>query len=270
MGRGPPVVKFLRTLPVPLALVAMIGLAGAVLGGVYADSLLSRLVLGAAVGSVGVSLAARRLPSWLVAPLSVLVLLGYTAAALRFTAQRADLPGSLGEVAADAARNGIPRLLTALIPVEPMPDTVIVPLVAAWLAGLAGAEVGIRADRVLLGLTAPAALYAGALYVVGPNADSTPWLTVAFAAAGAVALAAGGRPAPPERGGGPDPAGDPGPGSGPRCGPAPWPVPRWVWCWCSASPCWWRPWWPGRSTPPRSTRAGTCNRPRWTASTRIR
>ncbi|MGX7672007.1 DUF3488 and transglutaminase-like domain-containing protein [Plantactinospora sp. DSM 117369] len=190
----------------------MIGMAGAVLGGVYADPLLGQLVLGAAVGSVGVSLAARRLPSWLVAPLSVLALLGYTAAALWFTARRADLPGSLGDITADAARNGIPRLLTALIPVEPMPDTVIVPLVAAWLAGLAGAEVGVRADRVLLGLTAPAALYAGALYVVGPNADSTPWLTVAFAAAGALALAAGGRPARPERGGGPDPAGDLAPG----------------------------------------------------------
>ncbi|MEQ4299841.1 transglutaminaseTgpA domain-containing protein [Plantactinospora sp. B6F1] len=190
----------------------MIGLAGAVLGGVYADPLLSRLVLGAAVGSVGVSLAARRLPSWLVAPLSVLALFGYTAAAVRFTAQRADLPGSLGEVAADAARNGIPRLLTALIPVEPTPDTVIVPLVAAWLAGLAGAEVGVRADRVLLGLTAPAALYAGALYVVGPNADSTPWLTVAFAAAGALALAAGAPPAPPEHRRDPDPAAELGPG----------------------------------------------------------
>ncbi|MFY1691630.1 transglutaminaseTgpA domain-containing protein [Plantactinospora sp. WMMB782] len=189
----------------------MIGLAGAVLGAVYADPLLTRLVLGAAVGSVGVSLAARRLPSWLVAPLSVLALLGYATAALWFTAQRADLPGSFGTVAADAARNGIPRLLTALIPVEPLPDTVIVPLVAAWLAGLAGAEVGIRADRVLLGLAAPAGLYAGALYVVGPNADPTPWLTVAFAAAGAVALAAGGRPARPD-GGSADPAGELAPG----------------------------------------------------------
>jgi transglutaminase-like putative cysteine protease len=187
----------LRALPVPLALITMIGLAGAVLGRVYADPLLTQLVLGAAVGSVGVSVAARRLPSWLVAPLSVGALLGYTAFALWFTAQRADLPGALGTVAADAARNGIPRLLTALIPVEPMPDTVIVPLVAAWLAGLAGAEVGIRASRVLLGLVAPAALYAGALYVVGPNAEPTIWSTLAFATAGAVALAAGGRPSQP-------------------------------------------------------------------------
>ncbi|MFC6020921.1 DUF3488 and transglutaminase-like domain-containing protein [Plantactinospora solaniradicis] len=199
-------VRLLRALPVPLALIAMIGLAGAVLGRVYADPLLTQLVLGAAVGSVGVSLAARRLPSWLVAPLSVGALLGYTAFALWFTAQRADLPGALGDVAADAARNGIPRLLTALIPVEPMPDTVIVPLVTAWLAGLAGAEVGIRASRVLLGLVAPAGLYAGALYVVGPNAEPTIWPTLAFATAGAVALAAGGRPSQP-------PPGSPDPGS---------------------------------------------------------
>ncbi|ROT29491.1 transglutaminase domain-containing protein [Micromonospora sp. HM5-17] len=172
----------------------MIGLAGAALGRVYADALLSQLVLGAAVGSVGISLAARRLPSWLVAPLSVLVLIGYAGFALWLTARRAELPGDFATVAADAARNGIPRLLTALIPVEPTPDTVIVPVVAAWLAGLAGAEVGIRAARVLLGLAAPVALYAGALYVVGPNASPVLWMTVVFAAAGALALAAGGRP----------------------------------------------------------------------------
>ena len=186
--------RVLRALAVPLALVVMIGLAGVALGRVYADDLLSQLVLGAAVGSVGVSMATRRLPSWLVAPLSVLALAGYAAGTLWLTARRADLPGGFGTVAADAVRNGIPRLLTALIPVEPTPDTVIVPVVAAWLAGLAGAEVGIRAARVLLGLTAPVALYAGALYVVGPNATPVLWLTVAFAAAAAVALAAGGRP----------------------------------------------------------------------------
>ncbi|MEE6261515.1 transglutaminaseTgpA domain-containing protein [Plantactinospora sonchi] len=172
----------------------MIGLAGVVLGRVYAGPLLGQLVLGAAVGAVGVSLATRRLPSWLVAPLSVLALLGYAGFSIWFTARRADLPGGLTDVAADAVRNGIPRLLTALIPVEPTPDTVIVPVVAAWLAGLAASEVGIRAARVLLGLTAPVALYAGALYVVGPNAESPAWLTVAFAAAAALALATGGRP----------------------------------------------------------------------------
>ncbi|MEV4629752.1 DUF3488 and transglutaminase-like domain-containing protein [Micromonospora sp. NPDC049523] len=185
----PNIASLLRAIPVPLALIAMIGLAGAVLGRVYAGPLLGQLLLGAAVGSVGVSVAARRLPSWLVAPVSVLAMVGYTAFALRVAAQRAQLPGEFADLVAEAGRNGIPRLLTAMIPVEPVPDTVIVPLVATWLAGLAGAEVALRAGRVLLGYTAPALLYAGALYLVGPNAEPAIWWTVAFAAAGAIGLA---------------------------------------------------------------------------------
>ncbi|WP_326563628.1 transglutaminaseTgpA domain-containing protein [Micromonospora peucetia] len=182
-------VRVLRAVPVPLALAAMIGLAGAVLGRVYAGPLLTLLVLGAAVGSVLVSVAARRLPSWLVAPVSVLAMAGWTAWSLRLTATRAELPGGLAEVTADAAANGIPRLLTAMIPVEPTPDTVLVPLVAAWLAGLAGAEVALRAGRVLLGYLPPVLLYAAALYVVGPNADPAIRPTLAFVAVAALGLA---------------------------------------------------------------------------------
>ncbi|TDC43887.1 transglutaminase domain-containing protein, partial [Micromonospora sp. KC207] len=195
-------VRVLRAAPLPLALVAMVALTGVVLGRVYAGGLLTWLVVGAAVGSVLVSVAVRRLPSWLVAPLSVAGLAGFTAWSLRVSADAAGLPGSLVEVSADAARNGIPRLLTAMIPVEPTPDTVLVPLVAAWLAGLAGAEVALRAGRVLLGYLPPALLYAGALYVVGPNADPAIWPTVAFAAVAALGLAVpSGRPGA----GGPDP-----------------------------------------------------------------
>ncbi|WP_319461881.1 DUF3488 and transglutaminase-like domain-containing protein [Micromonospora sp. RTP1Z1] len=186
----------------------MIALAGVVLDRVYAGPLLTRLMLGAAVGSVLVSVAARRLPSWLVAPLSMLALAGWAALALRLAAAHADLPGSLGAVTADAARNAIPRLLTAMIPVEPAPDTVLLPLVAAWLAGLAGAEVALRAGRALLGYLPPALLYAGALYVVGPNAQPAIWPTVAFAAVAAVGLAA------PSRRDGPA-AGDPSAGLAP-------------------------------------------------------
>ncbi|MGW1062546.1 transglutaminaseTgpA domain-containing protein [Micromonospora rubida] len=189
MGRGPPVVRVLRAVPLPLALVALVALTGVVLGRVYAGGLLPRLVIGAAVGSVLVSVAARRLPSWLVAPLSVAAMAGFTAWSLKLSADAAGLSGSLAEVTAEAARNGIPRLLTAMIPVEPTPDTVLVPLVAAWLAGLAAAEVALRAGRVLLGFLPPALLYAAALYVVGPNADPAIWPTVAFAAVAAVGLA---------------------------------------------------------------------------------
>ncbi|MGC4773336.1 transglutaminaseTgpA domain-containing protein [Micromonospora sp. DT44] len=182
--------RALRAAVVPLALIALIALAGVVLGRVYAGDLLTRLVIGAAVGSVLASVAARRLPSWLVAPVSMAALAGWTLWSLRLAAARADLPGSLLEVSADAARNGIPRLLTAMIPVEPTPDTVLVPVVAAWLAGLAGAEVALRTGRVLLGYLPAAGLYAAALYVVGPNAEPAIGATVAFVAVAAVGLAA--------------------------------------------------------------------------------
>ncbi|MDW3848858.1 DUF3488 and transglutaminase-like domain-containing protein [Micromonospora sp. BRA006-A] len=192
-------VRVLRAVPVPASLIVLVALSGVVLGRMYADPLLTRLMAGAAVGSVLVSVAARRLPSWLVAPLSVAALTGWTLLSLRLAAAHAALPGGLGEVAADAARNAIPRLLTAMIPVEPAPDTVLVPVVAAWLAGLTAAEVALRAGRVLLGYLPPALLYAGALYVVGPNADPAIGPTVLFAAVAAAGLATPGRrdgPAP--------------------------------------------------------------------------
>ncbi|MFD6610168.1 DUF3488 and transglutaminase-like domain-containing protein [Micromonospora chalcea] len=210
MGRGPPVVtpprtqpaaeraaRALRAVPVPAALIVLVALSGVVLGRVYADPLLTRLMAGAAVGSVLVSVAARRLPSWLVAPLSVAAMAGWTLLSLRLAATHAALPGGLGEVTADAARNAIPRLLTAMIPVEPAPDTVLVPVVAAWLTGLTAAEVALRAGRVLLGYLPPALLYAGALYVVGPNAEPAIGPTVVFAAVAAAGLATPGRPSGP-------------------------------------------------------------------------
>ncbi|MFF0255795.1 DUF3488 and transglutaminase-like domain-containing protein [Micromonospora zamorensis] len=184
------VVRVLRAAAVPVALIGLTALAGVVLGRVYAGDLLTRLVIGAAAGSVLVSVAARRLPSWLVAPVSVAAMAGWALWSLRLAANHAELPGGLLEVTADAARNGIPRLLTAMIPVEPAPDTVLVPVVAAWLAGLAGAEVALRAGRVLLGYLPPAGLYAAALYVVGPNAEPAVGATVAFVAVAALGLAA--------------------------------------------------------------------------------
>jgi Transglutaminase-like superfamily len=183
-------VKMLRAVPVPLTLIGMLVLAGLALGRIYHGPLLAQLVAGAAAGSVAVSVAARRLPSWLVAPLSVVALAMYAAWTLRLSAQRADLPGTLTEVASDALRNGIPRLLTALIPVEPQPDTVIVPVVATWLAGLAGAELAVRGGRVLLGYGPPTLLYAGALYVVGPNSPHPVWPSLTYIGLAVAGLAA--------------------------------------------------------------------------------
>ncbi|MFG1610755.1 DUF3488 and transglutaminase-like domain-containing protein [Actinoplanes sp. NPDC049265] len=182
-------VRWLRAAVVPIVLVLLISLSGLVLGRIYADSLLVKLVAGAAFGSVAVSVGVRRLPSWTAAPASVLLLTGYTLFALRLAADHAALTGPLVAIVRDSLVNGIPRLLTAMIPVEATPDTVVVPIVAAWLAGLAGAEVAVRAGRVLLGCVPAAALYAGALYVVGPNASAAGWPSVAFAGLVAVALA---------------------------------------------------------------------------------
>ncbi|MEV6350738.1 transglutaminaseTgpA domain-containing protein [Actinoplanes sp. NPDC051851] len=181
-------VKFLKGAIVPLALIGMLALSGVVLGRIYADDLLVRLVAGAALGSIGSGLATRRLPPWTAAPVSVLLLAVWTVVSLTLAAAQAGLTDPFPTLVRDALVNGIPRLLTALIPVEATPDTVVVPVIATWLAGLAAAEVGVRARRVLLGMVTPVALYAGALYVVGPNADAAVGPTLAFAALAAIAL----------------------------------------------------------------------------------
>ncbi|GAB2584984.1 hypothetical protein Aab01nite_53460 [Paractinoplanes abujensis] len=188
-------VKWVRAAVVAVALAGMIALSGVVLGRIFAGSLLLQLMTGAAAGSVGLSLACRRVPNWVVAPLSAVLMAGYAVLALRLAASQADITDPLADIVRDSVRNGIPRLLTAMIPVEPTPDTVVVPVIAAWLAGLAGAEIAVRAGRVLLGLLPVAALYGGALYVVGPNADSAGTPTLIFAALSVVALAVSARPA---------------------------------------------------------------------------
>ena len=186
-------VRWVRAAVVAAALAGMISLSGVVLGRIFSGALLLELVAGAALGSVGLSLACRRLPNWVVAPLSAVLLGGYTVLAVRIAADQAELTGPLMRIVRDSLENGIPRLLTALIPVEPTPDTVVVPVIAAWLAGLAGAEIAVRAGRVLLGLVPVAGLYGGSLYVVGPNADSAGTTTVVFAVLAVVALAASAR-----------------------------------------------------------------------------
>ncbi|MEV6850511.1 transglutaminaseTgpA domain-containing protein [Actinoplanes sp. NPDC051411] len=188
-------VRWVRPAVVALALAGMIALSGVALGRIFAGPLVAELVAGAAVGSVGIGAATRRLPSATVAPLSVAALAAYGILALWISAQRADAGGTFAHIAGDSLVNGIPRLLTAMIPVEPTPDTVIVPVIAAWLAGLAGTEIAVRAGRVLFGITPAVVLYVAALYVVGPNAGAAGWPTLTFAGLAVAALAVSARPA---------------------------------------------------------------------------
>ncbi|HET6212496.1 MAG TPA: transglutaminase domain-containing protein, partial [Micromonosporaceae bacterium] len=143
----------------------MVGCAGVALGRIYDGTLLPLLVAGAAAGSVLVGLLTLRLPGWTAGPLSVAGLAGYLLLSVYLSARAGDVPGGLATLTMDAARNGVPRLLTALIPIEAQPDTVLVPVTVAWLAGLAGAELAVRGHRILLGYAAPALCYAGALYL---------------------------------------------------------------------------------------------------------
>jgi transglutaminase-like putative cysteine protease len=175
-----------RRAVVAVALAGMLTLAGAVLGRIFADDLMFRLAAGAAAGSVGAGVAMRRLPSWAVAPISAVLLGGYLTLALHLAAGDAGLTVA---VARDALANGIPRLLTAMIPVETAPDTVVIAVAAIWIAGLAAAEVAVRSGRVLLGCVPPIGVYTGVLYVVGPNASAATGFTLAFAALVVAALA---------------------------------------------------------------------------------
>jgi hypothetical protein len=192
-----------RRLLVPVALLGMLILAGLALAPIYNGTLLPLLMTAAAAGSVLISVGVRRLPPWTAAPASVVGLLVLTYVAVRVSAQAGQIPGGVPEIAREALRNSIPRLLTALIPIEPQPDTVVLPVIATWLAGLAAAEVGVRYGRVLLSYTAPTLLFGGALYLVGPDttaAAATTWVPLGYAAFAAVGLIASAREPQPAAG----------------------------------------------------------------------
>ncbi|MFY1637909.1 DUF3488 and transglutaminase-like domain-containing protein [Solwaraspora sp. WMMB335] len=181
---------------IPGVLVALIASAAASLGRIYDGSLASWLVTGAGAGAVLVGTAARRLPSWQATVLSVLSMCGYLLAAGWYTAHRAELPEPVPPLLVEAAANGVPRLLTAMIPVEPVPDTVLVPVVAGWLAGLAAVELAVRGGRVLLGYLPPVLLFAASSFVVGPNAGPGLGHSLGFVVAGVLGLALTAGPAP--------------------------------------------------------------------------
>jgi transglutaminase-like putative cysteine protease len=182
----------LRTVSQAVLLVGMIALAGWTLGEIYAGPLLFELVAGAGLASVTLAVVARGLPSWCAAPVSVAGLVGYLAFAVHLSAQRADVPGGLLDVATDALANGVPRLLTALVPIEPQPDSVSIPIVAAWLAGLTASELSVR-GRALLALAPPTILYAAALVLVGPHRAGV-WAAVGYAGLAVATLATAPRP----------------------------------------------------------------------------
>lgn len=184
--------RVLRWVGPPVLIAALVAVAGLSLGRVYHGDLVVRLVAGAAAGAVLLSMLWHRAPGWLSAPLSVAAMGGYGLFAVDVCASAAGVAGDLKTLTLDAARNAVPRLLTALIPIEAQPDTVLGPVVLAWLAGYAGAELAVRARRPGLALLPPTLLYAGVLVLVGPNSPVVMWHPVVFAALAALLLAVAG------------------------------------------------------------------------------
>ena len=172
-----------------LALIALATCAGAVFGRIYHGPLLYQLVLGAAVASVGLSAMLRgvRVAPGLAVLTSFAALAGYLGVAAAVT--RDASAGDLGTVYIDALRNSGARILTSTFPVEPAPDTVFLPILVVWAAGLAGAELALRRGRLVLGFVPATLAYGLALAFVGPNARPSVWLALGFLAVAAVATA---------------------------------------------------------------------------------
>jgi len=194
------VVRLLRGAAVPLLLIVMLTLAGVVADRVYSGFLLTLLVGGGAIGSVLVAVVCLRRPAWMVAPISTLAMAGYVSLALFVSARLTEFPGGLGTIAVESLRDGIPRLLAALVPIEPQPDTIAVPVMATWLAGLAATELAIRARRSTVGLVPPVLLFAAALWLVGPSAGLALGPTLLFGGCAIAVLAITGRVRTPDSG----------------------------------------------------------------------
>nr|WP_255673062.1 transglutaminase domain-containing protein [Glycomyces amatae] len=172
----------------------MCALAGAVAARVYHGQLLVLLVAGAAFGAFAIGFALRNRPAFVAPSASATGLAAYLLGAIALTGNGTE---PLGATIVDALVNAVPRTLTALIPVEPAPDTVVVPLFLTWLAATLACEFAIRYGRTLLGCLPPTLLYAAGLYLVGPNADPGPLHAIAYCVLAAAALAV--TAAPPER-----------------------------------------------------------------------
>ncbi|QSB04494.1 DUF3488 and transglutaminase-like domain-containing protein [Natronoglycomyces albus] len=176
----------LRMATVALCLITLCALAGAASGRVYTGHVLTVLVSIAAFAAVTIGILLRNRSATLAWLVSIAGLFTMLAAAVLVTT---DLSQPYGATFFDALVNAVPRTLTALMPIEATPDTVVLPILLTWVAAAAGCEFAVRFGQMLAGLAPATALYGASLYLVGPNADLNAWWGLAFAAVAAVALA---------------------------------------------------------------------------------
>ena len=175
---------------VAVALLGMLVMAAFALSPIYHGPLLLQLMAGAAAGSVGISVAARRLPGWQRGPAQCPGPgRGRRArhAGLRRRGRGRRRPAGDAGGAAQQHPPAAPRA----DPDRAAARTPVAPVIPTWLAGLAAAELAVRGRRVLLSYASDAAVRRGA---VPRRAERTAggWVPLAFAGCAALGLASTG------------------------------------------------------------------------------
>ena len=172
-----------------VALAVLLILAGSAFTRIYSGSFLLLALAGAAVLSVAISAGLRALRATLSVSIliSIVTMVAYLIVAVVRTRQPGT--GSVGALFVESVRNSGAQILTSTIPVLPTPQTVVLPLVVVWIAGLIGAELTLRTRTVLAGFASPVMVYVIALVFVGPNAAVSLPLAVGFAGVAALGLA---------------------------------------------------------------------------------
>lgn len=177
----------IRMALVVFSLIAMCTLAAASLNRVYTGHLLTILVVASAFGAIAIGILFRNRSGVLSSLMSVTGLALMLAISVLATT---DLSEPFPVTFVDALINAVPRTLTALLPVDAAPDTVVLPVLLTWVAAALGGELAVRFGLMLAGIAPAVVLYAGSLYLVGPNADFVSWWALAFAAIAGLSLAA--------------------------------------------------------------------------------
>ncbi|MGI8647008.1 MAG: DUF3488 and transglutaminase-like domain-containing protein [Mycobacteriales bacterium] len=175
-----------------LTLIGLLVIASSTFNRMYSGMLVLWLLVGAAVASIVVSVALRRTRTSLsgAMAISVTAMIGYLFLSVVLT--REPGTGNVGALFADAIRNSGAQILTSTIPVLPTPQTVALPIVVVWIAGLIGIELTLRTRAILAGFAAPVMVYVIGLVLVGPNAAPSLLLAAAFVAVAALGLALSG------------------------------------------------------------------------------
>lgn len=173
-----------------IAVTVAAGLGTAALGRIYSGTELyvwvAIAVAGALLVAVGVNLLRLRV---LLSALASLVGFFVLTVVVVFVVPSMDT-GSLVALYLGAVRNTGAQVLTATIPVQVSPATLVLPMAIGWLAAATGAEIVLRVGRALLGLLPAVLALTAALVLIGPNAPGSVWAMLGFIFVAAVALVA--------------------------------------------------------------------------------